>query len=156
MINASSSFINMMKSQYQKEISMKLEIYDINNLYVEEFTTYVDINELNNISVDRSNSIRRSFSFAFDNYDGRFSWSDENLIWINKRIKLYIGLKLTDGTIEYVPQGVFILTNPKDTHNLNIGKKCYIEGQDKAYLFTDKRGALLVIMKHYLILILLM
>jgi len=129
-----------MKSQYQKEVSIKLEIYDINMVFIDQFTTYVDINELNNISIDRSNAIRRSFSFAFDNSDGRFSWSDSNLIWINKRIKLYIGLKLLDGTIEYVPQGIFILTNPKDTHNLDNGKKCYIDGQDKAYLFSEDRG----------------
>lgn len=139
MINASPEFIAMMTNQYPKEVSIKLEIYDQNMGYLDEFTSYVDISELNNISADRSNSIRRSFSFSFDNSDGRFSWSDSSLIWINKRIKLYIGLKLLNGTIEYVPQGVFILTNPSDSHNMD-GKKCFIEGQDKAYLFSDSRG----------------
>jgi hypothetical protein len=128
-----------MTSQYPKQVSIKLEIYDQNMTYIDEFTTFVDSEELNNLTADRSNAIMRSFSFAFDNSDGRFSWGDSSLIWIDKRIKFYIGLKLLNGTVEYVPQGVFILTNPRDSHNLN-GKKCYIEGQDKAYLFAGKRG----------------
>ncbi len=49
---------------------------------------------------------------------------------------------MTENVIEYVPLGVYILTDLRDTHNLSDGKKCFITGMDKAYLMNDKYGKL--------------
>lgn len=138
MIHASDRFITALKRP-QKEVFVKLEFYDNNMQYIREYTKKVTKNDLGSISIDGKRPIRRSFSFSLDNSNGDFIWGEDKLIWLNKRCKLYIGLKLANGEIEYIPQGVFVITNPSDSHNLE-GKKCNITGQDKAYLFTQKRG----------------
>jgi hypothetical protein len=70
---------------------------------------------------------------------GDFIFGENNLIWINKRLKLFIGLMLPNGTVEYVPQGVFVLTEPQDNHTTE-GKTATINAVDKAYFMTDNRG----------------
>ncbi len=142
MIPASADFIATMKSKTPKEVYLKLELYNRDMSFIEQITTFVSKNDIANISCSRTRPIRRSFSFALDNSDGRFSWGSNRTIWINKRLKLFIGLKLPNGTIEYAPQGVFVLTDLYDTHNETDGKKCFITGQDKAYLMNDKYGKL--------------
>ncbi len=139
MVPASPEFITAMCSKRPKMVYVKFEIYDKSMQYIDTITSYICKDELSNLSCDKNRPIRRSFSFALDNSDGRFSWGSDKLIWLDKRAKLYIGLTLPNGLIEYVPQGVFILTDPYDTHNHN-GKKCFITGQDKAYLMNDRYG----------------
>lgn len=140
MIPASPEFIKAM-SQPIVETYIKLEFYDSNMNYIDEFTKQCTRDDFGAISVSRDRPIMRSFSFALDNSDGTFTWGDSNLVWINKRIKIYTGLKTSNG-IEYVPQGVFVLTEPSDSHN-EEGQKCFITGQDKAYLYNDKRGKII-------------
>lgn len=142
MIPASADFITAMSNRSPKKVYVKLEIYDKDMKFLYNITTYVSKDDIANLSVDRSRPIRRSFTFALDNSDGRFTWGQDKLLWINKRLKLYIGLKLQNSTIEYIPQGVYVLTELYDTHNLSDGKKCFITGMDKAFLFTDKRGVI--------------
>ena len=138
MIPASGDFIRAM-SAGNKKYHVKLEIYDSQMNYIREITQNVIRDSLGQISVDLDRPIRRSFSFSLDNSKGLFGWSENSLIWIDKRVKLYIGLELYNGQIEYVPQGTFILTDPEDTNNFE-GKRVNITGQDLAYLLTDKRG----------------
>lgn len=138
MIPASGDFIRAMSSSIKKQ-RVKLEIYDNQMNYIREITQNVIRDSIGQISVELDRPIRRSFSFSLDNSKGLFGWGAEKLIWIDKRVKLYIGLELYDGQIEYVPQGTFILVDPEDTNNLE-GKRVNITGQDLAYLLTDKRG----------------
>ena len=138
MINASSDFVTALKKPI-KQMYLKFEFYDSSMKYIDEFTKQVTQNDIGSISVDANRPIRRSFSFSLNNINGNFTWGENNLIWINKRVKVYIGLKLANEEIEYVPQGVFILSEPSDTHGFD-GKKTTVNGQDKMYLMTDKRG----------------
>lgn len=140
MIPASPEFINAMKKPIV-ETYIKLEFYDKSMNFVSEFTKKCTRDDFGAISVQRDRKIMRSFSFALDNSDGTFTWSDSSLVWINKRLKVYTGLKTSNG-IEYVPQGVFVLTEPSDSNN-EEGQKCFITGQDKAYLYNDKRGKII-------------
>lgn len=142
MISASPEFIEAMISRKPKEVYLKMELFDKNMSPLYETTTFVSKDDIASINCSRNRPIRRSFSFALDNRDGRFSWGSNKLIWINKRIKLSIGLKVADGTVHYAPQGVYVLTDLYDTHILEGGKKCYITGQDKAYLLTGRYGKL--------------
>ncbi len=142
MIPASADFITAMSNRSPKKVYVKLEIYSRTMQYLYTITSWVCSDELSNLSCDRTRPIRRSFSFALDNSDGKFSWGSDRLIWLDKRVKLFIGLKLPNGTIEYIPQGVYILTDLYDTHNISSGKKCFITGQDKSYLMNDRYGKL--------------
>lgn len=138
MIQASSDFLNALLNP-MKELFIKLVFYDHQMKYIDEFTKQITQDDLGEISVDITRPVRRSFHFALSNIDGRFTWGEERLVWINNRCKVYVGLKLSDGNIEFIPQGVFILTEPSDSHNFD-GKKTFIIGQDKTYCLTDKRG----------------
>jgi hypothetical protein len=139
-IPCSPDFIAALKNPI-KQAYIKMEIFDSNMVFIEEITKQVTKDDIGKISISVDRPIRRSFSFALNNTDGAFTWGDSGrLIWIDKRVKLYTGLKLPNGNIEYIPQGVFILSDPSDTHNLDKGKKTFLTGQDKAYLLSDNRG----------------
>ena len=138
MIPCSVDFINAMKNPIKK-MYLKIEFYDFNMQYVSEFTKNIIRDDIGDISVDMTRPVRRSFSFSIDNASKQFLWGENNLIWIDKYAKLFIGLELNDKKIEYTPQGVFVLSEPYDTHDFD-GQKTYITGQDKMIKFTDKRG----------------
>lgn len=141
MLNASYDFIQTMSSRRAKEVFVKIEIYDRNMNFINEITKFVTADDLTNISIDRTRAIRRGFSFALDNMstDNLFVWGEDNLIWLDKRVRLYIGLKLLSGEIEWVLQGTYVISDFYNTASLQ-GKKTYITGQDKSYLLGDKLG----------------
>ncbi|WP_397331627.1 hypothetical protein [Paenibacillus sp. JSM ZJ436] len=119
---------------------LKFEFYDSKMNYINEFTKQITESDLGSISVDYSRPIRRNFTFSLMNKNNEFTWGENSaLIWIDKRVKVFTGLKLKNGTIEYVPQGVYILTEPSDSHTID-SKNTVLTGQDKMYLLTDKRG----------------
>jgi len=137
MINASSEFVKAMLSP-QKRLHIKIEIFDSNMTYLREITQQVK-SDLGTLAINGDSPIRRSFRLTLDNSLGEFIFGENNLIWIDKRIKLYAGLQTWSGNIEYVPMGLFVLTEPEDEHSLN-GKPTTINAVDKAYFMTDKRG----------------
>lgn len=139
MIPASDLFINQLKSNPLLQIFVKLELYDSSMSYIKEITQQVTRDSVGSISVDSSRSIRRNFTFTLINENNEFTWGESSEIWIDKRIRLYIGLKLSNGSVEYVPQGVYILTSPSTSHSFN-GVYTEVTGQDKAYLMTGSQG----------------
>lgn len=141
MIPASNNFYQAMKNPV-KEMHLKIEFYDSNMTYIEEYTKKITRGDIGSISVDKNRPIRRSFSFNLGNKNGEFTWGENNLIWIDKRVKVFVGLRTKTGEVEFLPQGVFIMSEPQDSHNME-GKSVSITGQDKAFLMTDKRGKLL-------------
>lgn len=140
MIPSSSDFLRALRLPI-KEFYLKIEFYDSKMNYLNEFTKQITENDIGSITVDSSRAVRRSFQFTLLNKHGEFLFGSDKLIWLNKRVRVYTGLKLTNQTIEYIPQGVFVLTELKDTDNEN-GSYTTISGQDKMYLQTDKRGSL--------------
>lgn len=138
MIPCSDNFLKALNRPI-KELSLKIEIYDSNDKYITEITKDVSKGDVGSISVDITRPIRRSFTFSLNNISNKYNWGETSLIWLDKRVKVFIGLKLLNGTVEYIPQGVFILSQPTDSHTLT-GKITTLSGQDKAYLLTDKRG----------------
>lgn len=137
MIYAVNDFIKAMLSP-QKRLYIKIELYDSNYRYIKEITQQVKT-DLGTLAINGDSPIRRSFKLSLDNSLGEFIFGEQNLIWIDKRLKLYIGLKTWNGNIEYIPTGVFVLTEPEDSHTLE-GKPATINAVDKAYFMTDKRG----------------
>lgn len=131
-------FITAMRSPI-KELKIKLEFYDSKMNYISELTKNVTKADIGGISVDANRPVRRSFSFGLSNLKNNFDWGDNELVWIDKRVKLYTGLKTHKQDTIYIPQGVFIVSEPVNTHDMS-GKMTLITGQDKAWLMTDKRG----------------
>jgi hypothetical protein len=122
------------------EVHVKMELLDKNEKVLDVFTQHVSSDSSGSVSVSSDRDIRRMFSLTLDNSSGEFTWAENGKIWIdNKRVKLYVGLKCSDGTIEYVPQGVFIITQPEATHTVD-DNEVKINGQDKWYLLTGNFG----------------
>lgn len=138
MINASADYITALKTPI-KEAYLKFEFYDYKMNYINEFTKQITESDLGQISVDSSRPVRRNFNFSLVNKNQEFTFGEDRLLWIDKRVKVYTGLKIRNGTIEYIPQGVFILSEPSDQHTSD-GKLTQVSGQDKAYLMTGSRG----------------
>lgn len=138
MIPCSNDFIHALHLP-NKEFHIKLELYDSNGNYINEISKQVTKDDIGSISIDRSRPIRRSFSFSLYNKDGQYSWGENSNIWLDKRVKVYTGLKLRNGSVEFIPQGVFLLTEMSDNHTRE-SKTVSFSGQDKMMLFTDKRG----------------
>lgn len=140
MINCSDAFKASLLSPVS-EVHVKLELLDKNENLIDVIEKHVNSNSAGDISVDSDRDIRRMFTLTLDNSDGLYTWNENGLIWIdNKRVKLYIGLKGSTG-IEYVPQGVFVITAPEATHK-PLENTVTISGQDKWYLLTGNFGRL--------------
>lgn len=137
LIYASDIFVKTMLSPI-KTLYIKIEIYDSQMNYIKEITQQVD-SGLGTLIINGDSSIRRSFTLKLDNSKSEYLFGQDNLIWIDKRIKLYIGLQTYTGEVEYVPLGLFVLTEPVSTHTTNE-KTTEINAVDKAYFMTDKRG----------------
>lgn len=138
MINASADYIAALRAPV-KQFYIKFEIYDHKMKYLKEFTKSVTANDLGQINVDSSRPVRRNFNFTLFNKDNEFTFGEDRILWIDKRIMVYTGLKTRKGEIEYIPQGVFIVTEPSDEHT-SEGTYTTVTGQDKAYLMTGNRG----------------
>jgi len=127
MINCSDELITILQSG-NFETTCKIEILDSNEILLEEIPTNYIID--GSISVDADRDIRRSFSLTIDNPDNYYTPGADNLIWLDKKIKLYKGIKLSDGTFEYIPQGVYIFTNPKAISK-SAQQQVTLNGNDK-------------------------
>lgn len=137
MLNCSTQYLHALQIPL-KSMFIKIELYDSKMNYIKEITQNVT-SDIGFINVNNSNPIRRSFSLRLDNSKGEYLFGKDNLIWLNKRLILYTGLQLPNGEIEYIKQGVFVLTEPSDSHGLD-GKYANITAVDKAFFLTDKRG----------------
>jgi len=136
--NASNDFINAMTSNVS-EMKIKLELLDKDNNIIDTITDSVDSDNIGDISVDTESDIRRKFTITLNNHSGKFTWHENGLIWINKKkVKLYVGFETPNG-IEYIPQGVFILTEPEST-NSTSELNTVITGQDQWYWLTGNFG----------------
>ncbi|WP_336786967.1 hypothetical protein [Paenibacillus sp. MMO-177] len=138
MINASQDFVAAMTSPVI-EVYVRLELLDKDEKHIQYIEQKVGSDNIGDISVDSTRDIRRMFTITLDNSEGQFTWNEGGLIWIdNKLVKLFIGLKTITG-IEYVPQGVFVISQPEATHKPNANTVT-INGQDKWYLLTGNFG----------------
>ena len=138
MINASDYFKQALLSPVS-EVYVKMELMDKNENVIDVFTNRVNSDSVGDISISSDRDIRRMFTLTLDNSDGKFTWNEGKLIWLdNKRVKLYLGLKTLDG-IEYVPEGVFVITQPEATHK-PLENTVTLSGQDKWYLLTGNFG----------------
>lgn len=142
MVPYASEFLKILNNPLGFEVYIRLEIFDHEGNFLGEYSQQV-LSDIGNINLSSESPARRSLTLTLDNSTGDFIFNENSLIWLNKRIKLYIGLRQGNKPIEYLPQGVYVLTQPSNENTIQSGQRATIELVDKSFLYTDARGKLL-------------
>ena len=98
------------------ELRFKMEVYDENNRVLDTLEGGIVGGSL---SINADSDIRRTFNVdIIPNRQFDIRIKEHNLIWINRKVKLYIGIndKLRNEYIWY-PQGVYVFTNTSITYD---------------------------------------
>lgn len=157
-MSASKNFLQTMISHFQKSLFLKIELLEYNKQeddFITIDTQYIErkllpngISNINgNISINTEQDVRTILDFEITNHTGVNNWGAnftnlENFKWwLDKRMKLFLGLKI-DGTeeIEYIQMGYFIITYFETTHTLNEFPVTRIQCSSKESLFATRRG----------------
>ena len=103
------------------ELRFKLEIYDENNHVLDTLEGGIVGGSL---SINAESDVRRTFNVdIIPNRQFDIRIKENNLIWINRKVKLYIGIndKLRNEYIWY-PQGVYVFTNTSITYDVTTNQ----------------------------------
>ena len=93
-----------------------------------------------NLSISRNNGVRRTCSFTLKNEPNLLP--DIYGIWVKKKFKLWLGVIDDNGNEFFLPQGVFVLTNP-NYNSEPSGSTVTINGTDKFCLLNGEMGGIL-------------
>ena len=98
------------------ELRFKMEVYDENNYVLDTLEGGIVGGSL---SINADSDVRRTFNVdIIPNRQFDIRIKEDNFIWINRKVKLYIGIndKLRNEYIWY-PQGVYVFTNTSITYD---------------------------------------
>lgn len=92
------------------------------------------------LTITRNSGIRRSISFTVKNSSDLLPniWG----VWINRKVKIYLGVNCADGNDYFIPQGVFVMSNPSYTSD-PTGSRVTFNANDKFALLNGESGGLL-------------
>ena len=152
-----------MVSQRQKQTYLKFELleYDKNTKDFEIIDqTVVEQRYMPNgvsnvggmITANSDQDSRVTLDVQITNHDGMNNWGDDfdsdnpdNFDWwLDKRLNVYIGLRLDDvDDIEYIRMGHFVVTHFKTNHSLTEFPIIEIQGGSKEILYASRKGKFL-------------
>ena len=142
------SFLLKLDNERNRRVFVKITVLDRDEMPIRDIEGQITTG--GNINIDGNSAMRRtaSISFVAEEKDNNLDDID-NLLSMNKRIKLSIGLENNIdkryGDIVWFKQGIFIITNPSLSHSataVNIGlnlkdKMCLLNGQSAGTLPTS-------------------
>jgi hypothetical protein len=134
MIQVDNDIVIALKSNKIKEFYAKIDLLDKDERVIEEITTKVIDGSIN---VSKEREIRRTFSMEVVNENNEYTWSVGGKIWLDKRIKLWIGVKV-NGKFKFIPQGIFVLTDFSASSSYTGEKKASLSGSDKWSLLSGE------------------
>ena len=85
------------------------------------------------LSVSLQNGKRRQASISFANLDGEFDFA-VNKLWFGQKVRLMMGVRLSDGTEFYLPEGIFYIDSPQLDWKPNSRQASYSLTDKWAYL----------------------
>ena len=94
-----------------------------------------------NLNVSLQNGQRRKASITLANLDGAFDYQ-VNKLWFGRKLRLLMGVRLSDGTEFYLPQGVFYIDSPQLNWKPNSRQSNYSLTDKWAYLDGSLFGTL--------------
>ena len=111
---------------------IKIELLTHEEYVIGEITQEISLSNSGTISINYAQGVRRSCSFSLINIDGKYFPSENSFFWINRKFKLFLGLKSENGEIYWWSQGIFITKNATvSDYTVNI------DAIDKFGLFTE-------------------
>lgn len=119
----------------------KLQMLDNNENIIDEITGDISTDNSGSISNNYQQGVRRSVSLTFIDTDGKFlPDSNSNLVWVNKKFKLFSGLLNPDtDEIFWFSQGVYYFSNVTSSRN-EADKLTTVNGVDKFGKFGSELG----------------
>ena len=142
------SFLLKLDNERNRRVFVKITVLDRNEMPIRDIEGQITTG--GNINIDGNSAMRRTASISFVAEEKNNNLDDiDNLLSMNKRIKLSIGLEnnidKAYGDIVWFKQGIFIITNPSLSHSttaVNIGlnlkdKMCLLNGQSAGTLPTS-------------------
>ena len=117
------------------------EYKEIINSNEQSYAAYIELEDGTKIYSNENLSELKITDTIGNNLIGGFSYKIANLNVLNnkgynltdKKFKLFTGLILGNGKIEYIPEGTFIIAKPTD--NNKGAKEIILEAKDLSYLF---------------------
>ena len=136
-----ASFLQQLDQEPLKTGYVKILVLDANEKPIRSIESKV---VSGNISINGSSSVRRAGNISFLAEEGENDLTDiDNLLSMNKKIKILIGLKNTIDKIHddiiWFNQGIFVISQPSLTHSLN-GVQISLQIKDKMALLNGDCG----------------
>lgn len=87
------------------------------------------------ITMSNDSMVRRSLDITFV-ANQSIEIQPHSLLWLDKRIKVWIGIETVKGDIEYFNQGIYVISNPETSVSVS-GRTITINAFDKMHLFAQ-------------------
>lgn len=119
----------------------RIQLLDNYENIMDEITGDISTNNQGSVSINYQQGVRRSISLTFVDTTGKFiPDSNGNIVWLNKKFKVFVGLKdeISEKTY-WFSQGVYYFTNSTSSRT-GGDKTTTITGVDKFGIFGSELG----------------
>jgi hypothetical protein len=125
-----------LQTRLTRQIFVKIEILNQNDKVIDEVSGSAIGG---NYNIDSTSAIRRTCSITF-NLENGYLPSENSIFWINKRFRLYIGLKeMRTNSIYWFNKGTYAIKDPSVSIAINENT-ISINGLDKMALYNGDIG----------------
>lgn len=138
-------FVNVFNDKYKKIVERpevfpmyRVELLDHYEHVLGDITDNISADNSGSISINYQQGVRRTCTFTLFDNDGKFIPRVDGNLWINKKFKLYVGLKdIYTNDIYWFSQGVYCLIDPVIDRE---SKTVTINGVDKYGFLGSETG----------------
>lgn len=125
-----------LQTKLTRQVFVKIEILDQNDKVIDEVAGSA---VGGNYNIDSTSAIRRTCSITF-NLESGYLPSKNSVFWINKRFRLYIGLKeMRTNSVYWFNKGTYAIKDPSISITINENT-ISINGLDKMALYNGDIG----------------
>ena len=137
MTNINQDIELQLQTSQTRQLFIKIEILDTDNNVINEVSGRAISGQYN---IDSSSDVRRTCSVSFNLENGYLPKDDNSIFWLNKKFKLYVGLKAFNNDEPYwFDKGTYAIKDPSVSISVS-DKQISIEGLDKAALYNGDIG----------------
>lgn len=118
--------------QRTKTVHTKIEVLDRRDMVVGEIT---GLCTEGSVSINSDTMVRRTLNMTFV-ASRKIEIQEQSLLWINKRLRVFVGVERFNADIIWFNMGVYIISNPQTSFSKS-GRTISITGNDKMVLFEQ-------------------